>query len=145
MKNKAFTLIELLVVIAIIGLMASIGLIAVRDSRKKANDANIQSFMHQVRNAAEFSYIKNNESYGLVCDETGVPPNTLSDAGELGTLESAIMKENGTLAVACYESADKKDFAASSPLRAKFGKHWCVESASASIELDNAITSAVCK
>lgn len=142
MSKKAFTLIELLVVVAIIGLMAVIVLVNLRGSRAKAHDANIQFFMHQLRNAAEFSYTRNDESYAEVCDETD---NTLSNGGDLGILKEAIEKENKDQTVACYESSDKKDFAVSFPLVARQGKHWCVESAGASIEINDPITSAKCQ
>ena len=142
MSKKGFTLIELAVVIAIIGIIATIVLVNVRGSKAKARDANIQSSMHQLRNAAEMSYIRNNESYTEVCDEAD---NTLSNAGELGLLEEAIKKDNGNKDITCFESSDKKDFAASSPLVARQQKHWCVESAGLSIELNNPITSARCE
>ena len=89
MSKKGFTLIELLVVVAIIGLMSTIVLVNIRSSRARARDASIQSSMHQVRNAAEMSYIRNNESYAEVCDEVN---NTLSDTEEFGYLEEAIKK-----------------------------------------------------
>lgn len=142
MSKKGFTLIELLVVVAIVGLMATIVLVNVRGSRAKARDANIQSVMHQVRNAAEMSYIRNNESYAQVCDEEN---NTLSNLGEFGYLEEAIKIDNGGIDVKCYESADKTDFAVSSPLVARSDKHWCVESAGLSIEIDNPVSSAKCE
>lgn len=140
--EKSFTLIELLVVVAIIGLLSTIVLVNTNGARFKAMDANIQSTMHQVRNAAEFVYMENGESYGPVCDETN---NTLADSGELGILERAVMRENGNQNITCLESADKKDFAAASPMRARQGKYWCVESAGLSRELDNQITTATCQ
>lgn len=140
--EKGFTLIELLVVVAIIGLLSSIVLVNTGSTRYKAMDSNIQSTMHQLRNAAEFIYVENGESYSLVCDETD---NTLNDSGELGVAERAIKRENGNQNVTCFESADKKDFAVSSPLRARQGKHWCVESAGLSREIDNQITTASCQ
>lgn len=139
---KGFTLIELLVVIAIIGLLSTIILINVRSVQFDARDASIQSSMHQVRNAAEMSYTKNKESYFEVCDESDA---TLSNIGELASLEAAIKNQNGGKDVKCLESADKKDFAASSPLVARTGKYWCVESAGLSIEIANPITSATCQ
>lgn len=142
MSKKAFTLIELLVVVAIIGLMSTIVLVNIRESRFKARDSSIQSSMHQLRNAAEMSYIRNNESYTLVCDETD---DTLSNDGEIGILEEKIKKDNGNNNVKCLESADKRDFAVSSSLVARSGKHWCIESAGLSFEIDNPITSVRCE
>jgi len=140
--KKGFTLIELLVVITIIGLLSTIVLVNMRDARAKAHDANIQSHMHQVRNAAEMSYINNNESYTQVCDEEN---DTLSDDGEFGILEDKIEEDNGNKTVKCIESADKRSFAVSSPMVARTGKYWCVESAGLSLEIDGEITSAICE
>ncbi len=140
MKSRAFTLLELMVVVAIIGLMATIVLLNTWGQREKAKDANVKSYIHQVRNAAEFSYIRDNESYAMVCDGSD---NTLSNSGDFRILEEAIMNENGNLPVKCFVSADGKDFAVSSPLST--GKHWCLESAGTTIEIDDAITSATCE
>jgi len=140
--NKAFTLIELLVVVAIIGLLSTIVLVNSQRARFQAHDSNIQSLMHQVRNGAELIYAQSGETYNAICDENN---NTLSDLGELGTLEKKIKENNGGQNVACIESADKKDFAASSPLRYLSGKYWCVESAGLSREIDNQITTAHCQ
>lgn len=142
MSKKAFTLIELLVVLSIIGLLSTFIMVNMQNTRQKANDANIQSYLHQIRNAAEFVYIRTDESYASVCDETD---DTLSDDGEIGILKNAIMRQNKNQPVTCFGSADEKDFAASSPLRARDGKHWCVQSAGLSLELDNPITSAICE
>ncbi|MBA7671954.1 hypothetical protein ES703_80123 [subsurface metagenome] len=140
--KKGFTLIELLVVVAIIGLLTTIVLVNMRDARAKARDASIQSYMHQVRNAAEMSYIRNNENYAQVCDEGN---DTLSDDGEFGVLEDKIEKDNGNKTVKCIESVDKGSFAVSSPMVARTGKHWCIESAGLSREIDGEITSAICE
>lgn len=129
-------------VVAVIGLLATIVLVNMQNSRFKARDANIQSIMHQVRNAAELIYVQSGESYALVCDETD---GTLADTGELERLEKSLKKENGNRDVTCFESADWKDFALSSPLVGEVGKHWCVESAGISRQIDNAITGANCE
>ena len=141
-KKEGFTLIELLVVIAIIGLLSTIVLVNMRNSKAQAQDAHIQTSMHQVRNAAEIIYTQNNESYNLVCDEED---NTLSNSGELGLLEGAIKKDNGNKDVVCYESADKQNFAVASLMVYRKGKYWCVESAGFGVELDHQITSAKCE
>ncbi|MFH1575322.1 MAG: type II secretion system protein [Candidatus Nealsonbacteria bacterium] len=140
--NKGFTLIELLVVVMIIGLLSTIVLVNTKNARFQAYDAKIQSIMHQVRNSAELIYTQNGESYDTICDENN---GTLSDSGEIGALEKRIKENNNDQNVICFESADKKDFAVSSPLRALSGKYWCIESAGLSREIDNQITAASCQ
>jgi prepilin-type N-terminal cleavage/methylation domain-containing protein len=141
-NKKGFTLIELLVVVAIIGLLSSIIIINMNSQRFEAHDANIKSFMHQLRNAAEMLYTASgNDSYGLICTED----NKLSDSGELGIIKKAIEKENPGNEIVCFESEDEIDFAASFPLTARKGKHWCVESAGISVEILAPVTSANCR
>lgn len=140
MRQKAFTLIELLVVVAIVGLLSSAILLNTRNTRLKAHDAQIQSYLHQVRNAAEMEYIRNNETYASVCDS-----GTLSDSGELGTLEQVIRNENGNQELSCVVSADGYEFAVSSPLRARPAKHWCVQSAGLSMEIDDPVSTPHCQ
>ena len=139
--ERGFTLIELLVVVAIILLLTTIVLVNTKNTRFQAHDSNIQSIMHQVRNEAEFIYAQNGESYSTICDEIN---NTLNDGGEMGLLEKRIRNENGAQNVTCFESADKKDFAATSILRSR-NKYWCIESAGLSREIDNQITTARCQ
>lgn len=141
--RQGFTLIELLVVIAIIGFLASIVILNTQSTRLQAHDAKIQELMHQLRNAADLSYAQATENYSVVCDEIN---NTLSNSGNFGALETAIMRENGNSNIVCFESADRAQFAASSPLRAESGKSWCIESAGLSIQLNcSAINSARCQ
>ncbi|MBI2449937.1 MAG: type II secretion system protein [Candidatus Nealsonbacteria bacterium] len=143
-KKNGFTLIELLVVIAIIGLLASFIIVNAGQTRQQASDAQIQTLMHQLRNAAELSYSQQGiETYTAVCDEAD---NTLSNSGEFGTLEAGVKRENGNRNITCFESANKKNFAASSPLRTDFNKSWCVESAGLSVKLNcTAINSSSCQ
>jgi len=140
LEKKGFTLIELLVVVSIIGLLSSVILISTNSQRLKAHDANIRSFMHQLRNAAEMLN-NDNDNYDLVCTED----NKLSADGELGIIRRALEKENPGYQVVCIESPDKNNFAASFPLVAEKGKHWCVESAGVSISILNSITSFICQ
>ena len=138
--QKSFTLIELLVVIAIIGLLASVILVNTQRTRFQANDVQIQTLMHDLRNAAELSYGHGTETYTAVCDEGN---NTLSDSGDFKIIEDELKRENNNQNVACFESADRKQFAASSPSR--LGGHWCVESAGSVIKISNPITTSKCQ
>ena len=63
MKQKAFTLIELLVVIAIIGLLASVVLISLTTTRKKANDVKRIADMRQIQTALDIYYDQNSSTY----------------------------------------------------------------------------------
>jgi len=75
MKKKGFTLIELLVVIAIIGILATIGLVALNGAREKARDATRKSDISQVKTALVL-YADDNES--------GYPPYTGVFTTDLG-------------------------------------------------------------
>ena len=50
--RKGFTLIELLVVVSIVGLLASVVIVSVSGSRKKAQDGRIKSDIRQILIAA---------------------------------------------------------------------------------------------
>lgn len=69
-KNKGFTLIELLVVIAIIGILATVVISALGDSRARARNSKIISELGQLRNIAELSLLDNGD-YASVCTESG--------------------------------------------------------------------------
>ncbi len=58
MKQKGFTLIELLVVIAVIGLLASIILVALNNSRTKARDARRLADLQSLSTALDLFYDK---------------------------------------------------------------------------------------
>lgn len=57
--SKGFTLIELLVVIAVIGILASVVLSSLSESRKKARDARRINDLYQIRVALEAYYSDN--------------------------------------------------------------------------------------
>jgi len=76
-KDKGFTLIELLVVISIIGLLSTLGMVALGSARERSRDAKRVADIFEVRNALEMYYVENS-SY----------PET-SDWLTLGSLDSA--------------------------------------------------------
>lgn len=55
-KNKGFTLIELLVVISVIGLLSTLALISLDNSRKKARDAKRLGDIYQIQQALALYY-----------------------------------------------------------------------------------------
>ena len=57
-RQKGFTLVELLVVIAIIGLLSSIGMVALDGARKSARDARRLNDMRIIQQALEMYYLK---------------------------------------------------------------------------------------
>lgn len=68
-KNKGFTLIELLVVIAVIGILASVILVSLSESRNKGDDGAIKRQMTEIRNQAETFYAK----YTKFTDKSVIP------------------------------------------------------------------------
>ena len=140
MENKSFTLIELLVVIAIISILAVFLLIGLWKARLRAKDANIQSALYELRNAAEMSFV-NEGDYEAVCDESD---NTLSDFGDFDRIEKAILKHNESQNVRCVEGPDKGSYAVSSPLVGKAEKHWCVCSVGTTKEIDHPTENSFC-
>ncbi|MCI5108394.1 MAG: type II secretion system GspH family protein [Candidatus Pacebacteria bacterium] len=61
MKNKGFTIIELLVVVSIIGVIASIILTGLVDSRARARDAKLVSEVNQITKTLALYRTANNE------------------------------------------------------------------------------------
>lgn len=57
--SKGFTTIELLVVVGIIGLLATLAIISLQDSRERARDAKRLADMSQMEKALELYYIDN--------------------------------------------------------------------------------------
>ncbi|MDD5040096.1 MAG: type II secretion system protein [Patescibacteria group bacterium] len=79
MRRKGFTLIELLVVIAIIGILATIGLVALNGAREKARDATRKSDLSQVKTALVLYADDHQNAY----------PSDVTDDGDVSTVQDA--------------------------------------------------------
>jgi general secretion pathway protein G len=75
-QKRAFTLAELLVVIVIIGILASIAVVSLQQSRKNARDVKRLADVKEIRTALEL-YFNDNHSYpesidGGIADENNI-------------------------------------------------------------------------
>ena len=111
-KTRGFTLIELLVVIAIIGILASIVLVSLGETRTRAQDAKIISSMGQLRTVGEYFRGDNNTYTGL-CDDADVT-----------TLVSDITNQGGAN-YNCQTVADSYCI----EVQLNSDNWWCVDSA----------------
>lgn len=75
MNKKGFTLIELLVVIAIIGLLATLGVVALNSARAKSRDAKRMADVKQMQTALELFF---NDCGGYPVAASGVMTTTLA-------------------------------------------------------------------
>ena len=120
MNKKGFTLIELLVVIAIIGILAAVVLVSLASTRDKAKDANIKSYLGQVRVAAENFYIDADTYTGFLSD------------GAYTTLSGAIASEGGTVTAEINTGGTAGTaYCISSTLNGTGAGAWCVDSTGA--------------
>ncbi len=67
-KNKGFTLLELLVVIAIIGILSTIVMVSLSDTRQRAQDARLESYLNQARTRSQIYYL-DDFTYTNFCTE----------------------------------------------------------------------------
>lgn len=125
-KQSGFTLIELLVVIAIIGILSSVVLASVSNSRQKAKDASVKADLSVVMKQAEL-YLLNNNTYGIYAN--ACPTTTQATTIMFGdptlykALTQALANAGGTYASRCYSNATSWVVAVS----LKSGGSWCVD------------------
>ncbi len=114
-NNKpAFTLIELLVVIAIIGLLATLSVVALSNSRARARDSRRVSDIKQIHTALELYFNSNNEypnsledleTAGLMSPVPTAPtPSDGSCSGENNTYSYTKINENDYVLSYCLGS-----------------------------------------
>lgn len=70
--RQGFTLLELLIVIAIIGIIASVVLASMSQSKAKGADAGVKNNMVNARSQAEVYFTNNNRSYLGMCNDTSL-------------------------------------------------------------------------
>lgn len=133
--RSGFTLLELLIVIAIIGIIVSIVLASVTESRKKAHDAAIQEMAHNARTTVHLFHGSNQQSFAGACtaadgDNSGGYTGTHDD--KVAEFITAIDNEHPSANSAyCYSDVD--DWAMESELNQ--GGFYCVDAR------DNAVVS----
>jgi type II secretion system protein G len=88
-KDKGFTLIELLVVIAIIGLLASVVLVSLNSTRKKARDTKRLADINQIQKALALYYDANGQYPVHTSDANCGAWDTTADGTFLSVLKTA--------------------------------------------------------
>ena len=147
--KKGFTLLELLVVVAIIGLLTSIVLVSLSNSKNKGADAGVKSNLNTIRGMSELFYANNGNSFlptgGIpLAITTPCPTYLLAGTNMLqkdkiiaDAIAEALKRGTGN---ACYNSS--LNWAVAVTLRSSDGTtsgssntlpdSWCVDSGGAS-------------
>lgn len=138
-KKEGFTLIELLIVIAIIGILSTIVVVLLSESRNKANDGKIIAQFKSLQSAAESFYVASGNNYGADttdCSDVG----SMFQDNEIKSLVTGTNYPTGT-ALNCM--VDSNAYAVSANL--SNGKYFCIDSTGSSYEISSAITGASCQ
>src|SRR3989344_4587905 len=129
-SSGGFSLIELLIVITIIGVLSSIVLSSLSNSRSRAYDSKIKQQLNSFRTAAELYYDSAPNSYGTqafintaACGGTGA--GVFSDTNMGAQVTDAVSKNGGTVGKC---QANNTAYVVAVPLRTAAANAWCIDS-----------------
>ncbi|MDO8729310.1 MAG: type II secretion system protein [bacterium] len=145
-REKGFTLIELLVSITIMGIIATIMLMYLSNTRGRGNDTKVKAQLVSVRSTAEIFYSNKNSYNGLAGSISGscntlnsMFTDTVSDMAKY--TDPSNYPNDATLT--CYSTA--KAYAISALLPGAGGTNsWCVDSLNNSKARPTPINSTIC-
>lgn len=134
--SRGFTLLELLVSIAIIGLLASVIIFSISESKGKSADTAIKSAMTQAHNQAELYYNSNGRSYEGVCANDPFDKNTIGRflvaaqntyGGPVNEpYNDSVSGGFSPIVEICHDSVT--DYVAWVPLKFQQNNAWCIDS-----------------
>lgn len=144
-NKKGFTLVELLVVIAIIGILSTVVLSSLGDSRTKAYDSKVLAQLNSIREDAEIYYL-NNGNYGPVATSCSTAGSMFQDtASGMINLTKSVNYPVGENTIICYSKGTT--WAVSDNL-ASTTTYWCVDNTGTSKQttapLSTTTATAVC-
>ncbi|MEK7499911.1 MAG: type II secretion system protein, partial [Patescibacteria group bacterium] len=128
--RKGFTVIELLVVIAIIGILASLVLIALNNTRDKAHDARIKSNIAQLRTMAHIIYTSDNFNFTDVQECFSLPNPDILTAACWNLHEGVNLLQDDTEIAGGFvrSTSTETTFCVESDLKTNDAVHFCADS-----------------
>lgn len=136
MRNSGFTLIEMMVVIAIMGILSSMIIINLNNSRLRAVDASIKIEMAGLRRASEI-YYESNQSYGSNANSCNASSSMFKQDVVVSNIIDSIKNIDG-VNVTCRSTG--ANFAVSADLVSvdgDFDDNWCIDSSGAARPTDD--------
>lgn len=148
-EEKGFTLLELLMVVAIIGVLTSIVLVSLTDSRNRGADAAVKSNLDTVRGQSELFYSSSNSflpSGGATFNIATCPAYNASGTNMLSkdkVIAEAIAEavKRGDNGSSCYNSSI--NWAIAVGLKSNSALSWCVDSGGNSKQVSSAPNGAI--